>query len=486
MFIVLQIPLIDGRRLHSTDATLLRKPTWAGPRDAGHEFLRSMGVIRERKRGGVRGWQSEDIFCSASHWLKCERTPSHYLPPGNWTPAFSRWMGDGRLMCRLELGWRLRLDPSSTRDLSALPWIAPDLFRLKARLNFRGRSHSINLGALPKRALSVYTTISTRHRVDQSTRPQGIPRLGRVLMYIEFQENELDSANANWTQVNLGPDLACDVSIWTASLQCSGISVAAYATRRGPSEEKNRALWRQIRLNILRMHSEIEGLDELTRWIQDGEPSWLNTERPEVLNHVLARAIARLRPDRGDLADHLGFRVARKAIETGTDGQIDRVLGEIRTIHEQLPTPRIAHLLRMLQIPSGTIPPNIDLSMNKTANNIVTNVGTMSGGQIVNAQGGAGSTVSASAQAGIDAASLSEAMTSLEKAITDVLPRIPDTNTRQELEMRLRDLKKQDKDPKWYEVTAQGLKDAAMTIGEIATPVVSAATAVLGLLAKTQ
>jgi hypothetical protein len=67
--------------------------------------------------------------------------------------------------------------------------------------------------------------------------------------------------------------------------------------------------------------------------------------------------------------------------------------------------------------------------------------------------------------------------------VNDVVATLPDTEQKQELKLRLKDLKKEGKDRPWYSVTAHGLKEAAEAIGSVAGPIVAATTQLLAVLA---
>lgn len=70
MFLVLQHPLVDSRCFLDPETSgRLLAPGW--PLAEEHkEFVRSVGIVRRRKRGGVGAWAGEECFSDAKMAFK--------------------------------------------------------------------------------------------------------------------------------------------------------------------------------------------------------------------------------------------------------------------------------------------------------------------------------------------------------------------------------------------------------------------------------
>jgi V8-like Glu-specific endopeptidase len=113
MFILGQIPFADARPLVSQDTGRLPMPTWPQA-EPGKQFVRSVGGVRKRRRGGLDPWPGEEYYCDARRALR-------FTPPGGPTafsldggavrlvPAFRRYFSDGTAVVRLEVGLSCRM-----------------------------------------------------------------------------------------------------------------------------------------------------------------------------------------------------------------------------------------------------------------------------------------------------------------------------------------------------------------------------------------
>lgn len=485
MFIALQIPIVDGRRFDPSDQSRLTKPTWAGARDVGREFLRSMGPVLERRQGAVDGWVSEEIYCGAARWLKFPASGVSQLEidgrvVASCSPVFRRWMGDGRLVFRLEVGWRIRLREVISADGLSLEQLIRAFLGAKVLLCTATGQTTVRLFDLPQQAFDAYRLVSTRRQARLNAHTSALIRQGQVLLFFELRPDELkdETTGKRWRRVALDPEVSAGFRVWTARISAGGQSIVVYCIHRNGPLGDNPSELRALRINLLRMHAETEGLDELVRWQGDRDLSVVLRDNHDLVNQHLEEALKRLRPDRGDSAETRGFRVARKALESGGNGRLDMLLQEVR-LRITDPSTRLKAVLQTLYKGGGLHNLEIDMSTNKTENTSTIS-GTISGSSISTAQAGAHSTVTSAAT--LNLPGVREALTQLEQAVAHALPAIGDQEQKEELERRLKDLKKEGKDRKWYEVSAEGLMDAAKAVGEIAAPIVSATTAFLKVL----
>jgi len=78
MLLSIQFPLADSRAFLPQKVKLLERPTWPSPSIDPPiiDFVRSFGIIRKRKLGGLRGWVGESALCEADRALKFSKIPN--------------------------------------------------------------------------------------------------------------------------------------------------------------------------------------------------------------------------------------------------------------------------------------------------------------------------------------------------------------------------------------------------------------------------
>jgi hypothetical protein len=114
MFAAVQIPLADLRHFVSEPTGRLLVPPWPLA-DPSKHFVRAVGPIRERRRGGVSEWIGESLYCDARHavvfpkrgMLEHAGYKSAYL-----TPLYRRFLAFGRAqwpgtVARLDIGFKV-------------------------------------------------------------------------------------------------------------------------------------------------------------------------------------------------------------------------------------------------------------------------------------------------------------------------------------------------------------------------------------------
>ena len=81
MFLVLQHPFADMRHFVGTPTGRLSRPAWPLV-DTNVDFVRSSGLVRRRRKGGVEEWAGEETYGDASFargpaslWGTCSSAP---------------------------------------------------------------------------------------------------------------------------------------------------------------------------------------------------------------------------------------------------------------------------------------------------------------------------------------------------------------------------------------------------------------------------
>lgn len=115
MHFVVQFPLADSRTFLQEETGHLVRPVWPTP-NADHDFIRSIGIVRERPRGGLTGWVSENVFCQANRAIQFQGSPNG-LPQAELNfedphlsigIAYKRFFSDGYAVAKFEIGFTIR------------------------------------------------------------------------------------------------------------------------------------------------------------------------------------------------------------------------------------------------------------------------------------------------------------------------------------------------------------------------------------------
>lgn len=441
-----------------------------------------MGAIRSRpvKRGNTQ-WFNEDLACDAHNWLRFDPQASRVIagPAGPMAiqhSVFRRWVSDGSFISRLEVGWSLT--PAShpqVWDETLAEKLLKQFLDQKVGIDGLGTAKTIALHRLPAEAQKAYRLASSKHgEADKSAALEAV-RLGPILLYVELKTQEMPVLPAHMHRAELGDaSLAAECEMSFGQFSHAGLDLSCCFVRRlKPAVLANEPVFRNLRLNLMRMHAECHGLDFLHHWQQAGQMAddeAIDLGRIKVHGEKL---LVILRPDRGGKSDPMGFRLARAAIDELTGGRINTLLFEFNH-NFQDPTER---MLRTWHSLYPTIPPT-HFIMNKNTNKIVS---SGSGANISVAQGAGNSgSVTASIQNIQNGEAFKKAVSELETAVNDARETLEPRQVIR-LEDKIEDLKKPDEDPAWYKVTAKGLLEAANAVKDIAAPVAAAAMTVAKL-----
>jgi hypothetical protein len=116
MFVAVQIPLADLRYFVDDPKARLPVPAWplANPMK---NFVREVGSVRQRRRGGVPEWIGESLYCDARHALLFPPSHGIVIHEGPYlvhlTPLYRRFVAFGQAqwggaIARMDVGFKVR------------------------------------------------------------------------------------------------------------------------------------------------------------------------------------------------------------------------------------------------------------------------------------------------------------------------------------------------------------------------------------------
>jgi len=272
MLIVLQFPLADVRSFVSGDVKRLKKPVWSDLKP-GRDFVRSFGLIRTRRRGGLTGWVSEENLCIAERALRILRTEesaAFFQRPG-WRLVFRTLYVDDYASVKYELGVA-RTHP--------LPGDLPVRKALQALLDLQVRVPS-GTGNAPveTKLVNAGKALATLY-LHGTTRKDGWPLAdanrwwvgaGAATLLVEQRAEETDPIGLNVQGVfpasKYGPQAANHL------LKHEGLTYNVWSYRidaQTGDELGQRSKARRLRIALMRINAEREALDYTLSQVRQG------------------------------------------------------------------------------------------------------------------------------------------------------------------------------------------------------------------------
>jgi uncharacterized protein YjgD (DUF1641 family) len=501
MLLAIQIPFTDCRPFLDGETGLLPVPNWGDP-DPGSEFVRSFGPMRPRLRGGIREWPGEGKFCNPSRALRFTDKLGVFAVSGKQvletSCAFRRFLADGRfsavgqgsVVSRLELGLRCRFKGqrrSPLNDVDSQEIISRALDTKVSLQNSNVPASSlITIG--PQLA-AMYLEASTLRslRKDNLSAPWWF-KPGAPLVILEYRVDVDIGQLPKQTQPVPGMEntgIKVDYCWFTVGPARFGVWFLGY-----PPENLAKEPLRRLRLNLFRLHAERESIKQILRLVAQKK---IKLERKQDsaqrFQDYLEQAITLLsRQQRDGLPQSNILEVAQESEDRVTEG-------EAATLQQQLLFIRgnLRHLLKQFVGEDGKRIQVIqqfhiqEYVGKKVMNNqtITISGSTFQGDFAVVAAETIQNSFNHVAESGAKP-ELKTALEELHKAVAEMCKQLPKEKHDQvasDLEVLSKEAIAPEPRRKWYELSAEGLMDAAKAVGQVAAPVVTAVKAVLGLLA---
>ncbi len=259
MFLAIQFPFADARGFLDEGGGRLSRPAWPLV-NPGYDFLRSSGLVRPRRRGGVSDWAGEEIFSDAKRALRFEDhlgTKWYCLgsSSGNFKCAFRRFHSQGTV-ARFEIGLRFSADKAVgdpilpfLRDVLTMPVIVPDIDGNVPH------QPSIQLALAGQKLAKHFLVSTTNHKCMQTNAmPQTwwftCGNLGIIVEYfgdLELPPHTRHVINISGAQISLS-------HTWLAIGKCR----CSVWFMHNSSADRETA--RRLRIHLTRLHSERECL----------------------------------------------------------------------------------------------------------------------------------------------------------------------------------------------------------------------------------
>jgi hypothetical protein len=253
VLISVQLPLGDIRPFVGEKTGRLLRPRWQDPAYE-RDFVRSVGVVKGRLRGGVDGWPSEETFCTAEPPLRFAEQLS-WLARKNGHPAlcsfqpvYRRLLDNGEAVARLELG------------LANAPRRPPMRFETLLRLvrDVERLPMTVRAAKVPQRvALARAGDLVANDLLLATTATGATPDVAwlrgrKPRIVVEYDDGEVSDPPAHMD----APGFDFDAGIELTHRHGEHASAWFVRARSGARMD----IVRNLRLHLLRLHAEREAL----------------------------------------------------------------------------------------------------------------------------------------------------------------------------------------------------------------------------------
>lgn len=341
MLFSIQFPFADCRAFIE-DSNKLLLPGWPLP-TPDHEFVRGIGPIRIRRKGGVNGWIGEDVICSADNALIftgslnfCDSKSELYL---ELRCAYKRLYFDGGAVGKYEIGVATKAPVKTKMQSWQLKELVSHILscQVSITLNSVGMRLCSLIGA-GKHLASLYHNASSPHGSDtEDTRRYVVS--GMPLFFLHMANRE-DGRVPFWSKPVIVTGESFDLS--SCLVPYAGQSVRMWILRELKNSSFRRSVrdlgdaikrTRLLRVALHRLHAEQEALRLVLRLIINGtvdvKPRSLESDRLQLYFNSTIAKISSIETNSCKLFEPEVVELAREALTEMIPGQRDALLSTL-------------------------------------------------------------------------------------------------------------------------------------------------------------
>lgn len=496
MFAVLLLPFADLRPFVGHQAGRLQRPTWplASP---GRDYVRSSGVVEARRRRGLEEWSGEDLYGKAHRALRFSDRLGSKMIGGDGVAlkarcVFRRFYCDG-VVARLEVGLRLTSRKQSPGTLSGaqLLAISRDILSIRAGStdSKEPRTRLVKCGSEMAEHYLRCTTKRTDGKWPSLEKWWFVA--GEPLLLMELEPQSAMGMPPHSRVV--GGDLIPGLRLAHCRVEQSSQQVGIWFLTPEPSTDANSL--RRLRIHLMRLHAERESLRAvLIQIIRKNLAFGLGEETSDEIQSYLNRAVTLLERDsRFGIAQYPLLEAAKHWTDILDQGRKATLTAELqkarrnvqlkvqRFAERRLEGARVVNVFRDSPAAQVTV-----LSVEALAMKKIHFAGD------VTVTGDFNAVVADSIQASFNKATDSSVPADRKQQLQELAQHVAEmakSLDEARAEQAARDLENLtaealSKEPRrrWWELSAEGLIEAAKAVGEAAAPVVSTVKTLMTLL----
>ncbi|MBT3033082.1 MAG: hypothetical protein KME36_18435 [Candidatus Thiodiazotropha sp. (ex Lucina pensylvanica)] len=479
MFVTFQFPISDARPFEPQLDLRVSLPDWPDPTTSiNPHFVHYFGQAYERNRDADMAWPDEIKFCSAKRALRFKKLESHNCGPDDqqFHPvcAFRRFFSDGLAVARLDIGIRhSSLHNNITNlELKDVLTIVSGLTELPTTVRqIKNRLHTSAIIRQGKALADLYACASmktTNH--GHSDKSIQLVEACNPLILVELEDNE---ANIDYNQKGItavSQEETNGAKACFCRLQTNSGIISTWILQKS---DATKSQLRSLRICLTRLHTEQEVLDRILKQIH----------RKRLLHHVTEEVVDQLDNyfnERTKIIDRnkwaginqsqilSAYDATKKVMRPAIEAQlVSRYNGARRQVWKKIERYQerrnATRLVYAINVEEGAYQ--------------VKNVTVSGSGNIVNVaeyMSNITNTVNSNLeQSNIDDA-VKDLITKLNQQIDGISSKADPAQTTKmgkNLKQLSEEVASSEPDRRWYQLSLEGIKEAAEAIGDIANPV---------------
>lgn len=483
MLVTVQFPIADARPFLPRLDLRRPLPDWPEPATVlDPQFVHYFGKACERMREPDEAWPDEIKYCRAKRGLRFDRLETRHagLPGRRFRPqcAFRRLFCDGQAVVRVEIGiahghpvYILKdLDVAEVltiaREVAEIPTLVPSL---------GGEVKPRPILAQRKPLARLYAQASTNSTATERSRGSQLVEAADPMILVELKPDEANlSVKPSVAEglivvdrmyVNGAKALYCRLST-------KGGIVSTWILQKGTATVGQ---LRSLRLCLTRLHAEREVLDLILKQIH--RRRLLNPPTEEAANLLDSYFNKRIKIVNRDTWGGVkqsqivaAFDATQAVIRPASQAQlVSRYEGSRRQVWQKIAAyqeqRRATRLVHVLNAEKGAI--MVDKQVNVSGTGNIVNVAEYM------------SNVTNTVNNNLAESDADEQVKTLIKQLSEEIKRVAseaDPSQTKKMGKNLEALSKEvasdEPERRWYEVSLEGIKEAAQAVGAIATPII--------------
>lgn len=492
MLAIFQFPISDTRLFDSEYELRLPAPDWPNPStDFNPQFVNYFGKAVERRLQADEAWPDEIKFCQAARALRfVELEKQHAGQSGAYFRpkcVFRRLFCDGETVVRVEIGLKHHnqtptLSLLKPHQILSIIVDLCDLSTLVPQFNMPMNSNKlIKQGAALARLYARGTISSNNTKI---CRAQELVEAGNPLIVLELKSHEADFPLVPEGFVCIPDDKALGANLAFGRVRTRSGIVNTWILQQGKATKEQA---RSLRLCILRLHAEQEALDLTLKQLKRKRLIIPNKQEivDEYDNYFNKKTRLINRTSYGGISQSAvlaAFDASEQITSPATrQNLINRYENARSQVWKKLEDYQIRRgairVISVTNVTTGdlTVEKNVTINANGTGNII----------NVAEFMSNVTNTVTNNLEKSTSTDDVKELMKQLADQITAISSQIDPKQT-QRMGSDLQTLSNEMAQPEprraWYQLSIEGLKEAAMAVGEIATPIIATLEKLMPLL----
>ncbi len=313
MIAILQFSLTDIRKFTEKSNALLPKPFWLSPTPF-REFIRGIGPVIPRYRGGMDNWINEKYICKIHKGILVEKNKAteNHDEPIRFFCRHKHIYSDGICLTKYEFVFEVE----ALREGVTAEDILHSIFQAKVRIiNKNYEYEPATMGRIFAPLLNLHILLSTRNTsLDENFKGYIIQNTPQVFIYLRPHERLEFSGKQPVTTIKIPESYPFSISTWEQRLGNNPVKMWMCAYRDGVngdlSTDRNTSaiedFRRKIRISLFRYYCEQQSLRSVLLSIKQGLINvGVFSEQSNELQSYFKRVLDNLKRENYRFKDHL-------------------------------------------------------------------------------------------------------------------------------------------------------------------------------------